>query len=113
MGLVNAIKRSTESDWTWENSKGTQKIIDHVFLTEELGSVVTDLIVQRTDEYFNTDHRSVSMSMGIGTILDVEIRIFRMPTGRNGNTMSGMQMRKLGSNLRDIPYSCENSNTLK
>ncbi|KAG9285205.1 hypothetical protein G9A89_004420 [Geosiphon pyriformis] len=102
MGLVNAMKRgTTESDWTWENSRGTQKIIDHVFLTEKLGSVVTDLIVQRTDEYFNTDHRSVSMSVGIGTILDIEIRIVRKPTGRNGNTMSGMQMRKLGPNLRE------------
>ncbi|KAG9300047.1 hypothetical protein G9A89_018324 [Geosiphon pyriformis] len=61
LGLVNT------------NSRGVAKVIDYVFMSSSLVNTILDRSVTRVDEYFDTDHRAVAVSVGLGGLLDINL----------------------------------------
>ncbi|KAG9296527.1 hypothetical protein G9A89_015119 [Geosiphon pyriformis] len=49
------------------------KTIDYVFVSSSLVNAILDRSVTRVDEYFDTDHRTVNVSVGLGSLLDVNL----------------------------------------
>ncbi|KAG9290563.1 hypothetical protein G9A89_020933 [Geosiphon pyriformis] len=64
LGLVNTLGGSSFGrNVTWTNSQEVAKVIDY--------------IVAGVDEYFDTDHRAVAVSMGLSGLLDINLMSFR------------------------------------
>ncbi|KAG9307234.1 hypothetical protein G9A89_017062 [Geosiphon pyriformis] len=74
LGLVNSLSGSLfGKDATWNNSHGVAKVIDYVFVLSSLVNAILDHDVSGVEEYFDTDHKAVSVSMGLGGLLDVQL----------------------------------------
>ncbi|KAG9301356.1 hypothetical protein G9A89_018028 [Geosiphon pyriformis] len=74
LGLVNALGESSfEKNVTWTNSRGVAKIIDYVFMSLSLVNAILDRSVIGVDKYFDTNHRAVAVSMGLGGLLDINL----------------------------------------
>ncbi|KAG9305602.1 hypothetical protein G9A89_001663 [Geosiphon pyriformis] len=74
LGLVNALSGSlfTNSP-TWCNSCGVSKIIDYMFVSFGLINAIVDHGVVNVDEFFDTDHKAVSISTSLSGLLDVRL----------------------------------------
>ncbi|KAG9301951.1 hypothetical protein G9A89_020995 [Geosiphon pyriformis] len=71
LGLVNSLSGSLfEKDATWNNSRGVAKVINYVFVSSNLVNAILDCDVSGVKEYFDTDHKAVSVSVGFGGLLD-------------------------------------------
>ncbi|KAG9289007.1 hypothetical protein G9A89_015556 [Geosiphon pyriformis] len=74
LGLVNSFGgHPLAGASTWSNSRGIKKIIDHVFVSGSLISAVVSHKVESVTEFFDTDHRTVSVSVDLGGLLDVHL----------------------------------------
>ncbi|KAG9286413.1 hypothetical protein G9A89_014579 [Geosiphon pyriformis] len=72
LGLVNSLNRSSVAKTpTWSNSRGVLKTIDYLFISSNLVNMIVDHGVADIVNHFNTDHKAVSVSMGLGGLLDV------------------------------------------
>ncbi|KAG9301757.1 hypothetical protein G9A89_003304 [Geosiphon pyriformis] len=71
LDLVNLFAgHSLVSTSTWSNSRGVKKTIDFIFVSESLASAVTGHRVGSVSDFFDTDHCVVSVSVGLGGLLD-------------------------------------------
>ncbi|KAG9306707.1 hypothetical protein G9A89_004254 [Geosiphon pyriformis] len=71
LGLVNSLSGSTfVRSPTWCNSCGVAKTIDYVLVSSSLVNAIMDRGVVGVEYFFNTDHRAVSVSVGLGGLLD-------------------------------------------
>ncbi|KAG9286422.1 hypothetical protein G9A89_014588 [Geosiphon pyriformis] len=61
LGLVNAL------------GGRVAKVIDYIFVSLSLVNAILDRSVTGVDEYFNTNHRAVAVSMGLGGLLDINL----------------------------------------
>ncbi|KAG9297812.1 hypothetical protein G9A89_000117 [Geosiphon pyriformis] len=52
------------------NSRGTLKIIDFIFVSSNLASAVALHFVNNVSEFFDTDHKLISVLVGLGGLLD-------------------------------------------
>ncbi|KAG9306611.1 hypothetical protein G9A89_004808 [Geosiphon pyriformis] len=57
----------------WANSHGVAKIIDYVFVLLSLVNTILNCDVSGIEEYFDTDHKAVSVSMGLGGLLNAQL----------------------------------------
>ncbi|KAG9294106.1 hypothetical protein G9A89_021465 [Geosiphon pyriformis] len=74
LGLVNSLSRSVFGKKAmWNNSHGVAKIIDYVFVLSSLVNTILGCDVSGVEEYFDTDHKAISVSMGLGGLLDVQL----------------------------------------
>ncbi|KAG9305911.1 hypothetical protein G9A89_016564 [Geosiphon pyriformis] len=74
LGLVNALGGSLfRKNTTWTNSRGVAKTIDYVFVLSSLVNTILDCSVTGVDKYFDTDHRAVTVFVGLGGLLDVNL----------------------------------------
>ncbi|KAG9285951.1 hypothetical protein G9A89_002371 [Geosiphon pyriformis] len=74
LGLVNSLSRSLfGKEAMWANSHRVTKIIDYVFMSSSLVNAILDCDVSGVEEYFDTDHKAVSVSVGLGGLLDVQL----------------------------------------
>ncbi|KAG9284837.1 hypothetical protein G9A89_003760 [Geosiphon pyriformis] len=81
LGLVNALGGSLfGKNATWTNFRGVTKIIDYMFVSLSLVNAILDCSVTRVDEYFDTDHRAVTVSVGLGGFLDTAFKDFSAVT---------------------------------
>ncbi|KAG9295592.1 hypothetical protein G9A89_000957 [Geosiphon pyriformis] len=53
------------------------KTIDYVFVSSSLVNTILDHSVTRVDEYFDTDHKAVTVSVGLGGLLNVNLMSLR------------------------------------
>ncbi|KAG9298233.1 hypothetical protein G9A89_002721 [Geosiphon pyriformis] len=75
LGLVNFLGGSLfVKSLTWCNSCGAAKTIDYVFVSSNLINTVVDHSVAGVNDFFDTDHRAISVSVGIGGLLDLEFK---------------------------------------
>ncbi|KAG9304517.1 hypothetical protein G9A89_020081 [Geosiphon pyriformis] len=58
---------------TWCNSYGITKTIDYVFVSSNLVGAVVNRDVDGVEEYFDTDHKAVYVSVRLGGLLDVQL----------------------------------------
>ncbi|KAG9290693.1 hypothetical protein G9A89_011656 [Geosiphon pyriformis] len=71
LGLVNSLGGSLfVKSPTWCNSCGVAKTIDYVFVSSNLINVVVDRSVAGVDDFFDTNHKAVFVSVSIGELLD-------------------------------------------
>ncbi|KAG9293803.1 hypothetical protein G9A89_019141 [Geosiphon pyriformis] len=74
LGLVNLLYESSfVKTLTWCNFRGVNKTINYVFVSSNLVGVVVDYCVAGVEAFFNTDHRAVSISIGLDGLLDVQL----------------------------------------
>ncbi|KAG9289473.1 hypothetical protein G9A89_008034 [Geosiphon pyriformis] len=74
LGLVNSLSRSLfGKNATWNNSHGVAKVINYVFVSSSLVNTILDHDVSGVEEYFDTNHKAVSVSVGLGGLLDVQL----------------------------------------
>ncbi|KAG9297787.1 hypothetical protein G9A89_011302 [Geosiphon pyriformis] len=57
----------------WSNLWGIEKTIDYIFVNDSLSSAVADQIIASVSDYFDTNHRAVVVSVGLGGLLDVQL----------------------------------------
>ncbi|KAG9307417.1 hypothetical protein G9A89_017246 [Geosiphon pyriformis] len=55
------------------NSREVVKTIDYIFVSGNLSSAVADHQVVSVSDFFDTDHRTVMVSVGLGGLLDVQL----------------------------------------
>ncbi|KAG9294424.1 hypothetical protein G9A89_001929 [Geosiphon pyriformis] len=74
LSLVNSFGgHSLAGVSTWSNSKGIEKVIDHIFVNESLISAVASYKVESVTEFFNTDYRAVLVSIGLDDLLNMHL----------------------------------------
>ncbi|KAG9299738.1 hypothetical protein G9A89_013098 [Geosiphon pyriformis] len=74
LGLVNSLVSSLAVKMpTWENSRSVKKTIDYVFVFPNLVNVIANCRVLNVSEHFDTDHQVVSVSLGLGGLLDMHL----------------------------------------
>ncbi|KAG9284820.1 hypothetical protein G9A89_003743 [Geosiphon pyriformis] len=74
LGLVNSLSGSSfVKSPTWYNFHGVAKTIDYVFISSNLINAVVDHSIAGVNEFFDTDHKAVSVSVSIGELLDVQL----------------------------------------
>ncbi|KAG9285890.1 hypothetical protein G9A89_013315 [Geosiphon pyriformis] len=84
LGLVNALRGSLfERNATWTNSQGVAKVIDYVFVSSSLVNAILDQSIAGVDEYFDTDHRAVAVSMGLNGLLDINLMSLHKQTNKD------------------------------
>ncbi|KAG9295041.1 hypothetical protein G9A89_017835 [Geosiphon pyriformis] len=71
LGLVNVFGgHSLARVSTWSNSKDISKVLNYILVNNSLISAVVDYDVSSVSEFFDSDHLAVSMSIGLGGLLN-------------------------------------------
>ncbi|KAG9287941.1 hypothetical protein G9A89_017536 [Geosiphon pyriformis] len=74
LGLVNSLSGSpVVNSCTWRNSRGVNKTIDYILVLSNLINAVMKCTVVNVSEHFDTDHQTVSVSLGLDELLDVHL----------------------------------------
>ncbi|KAG9300290.1 hypothetical protein G9A89_011363 [Geosiphon pyriformis] len=74
LGLVNTFDgHSLIKASTWSNSRDVEKVIDFIFVSGNLASVMASHFVDSVSEFFDTDHKSVFISIGLGGLLNAHL----------------------------------------
>ncbi|KAG9305914.1 hypothetical protein G9A89_016567 [Geosiphon pyriformis] len=84
LGLVNSLSRSAfVRSLTWCNSCGVAKTIDYMLVSSSLVNTIMDYGVMGVEDFFDTDHRAVSVSVSLGGLLDVQLLSLRKQTNKD------------------------------
>ncbi|KAG9296263.1 hypothetical protein G9A89_014855 [Geosiphon pyriformis] len=84
LGLVNALGGSSCGKLpTWSNSWDIAKTIDFMFVSSNLVNTVVSCDVFGVGEYFDTDHQTVSVLVGLGGLLNVQLNSVRKQANRD------------------------------
>ncbi|KAG9301075.1 hypothetical protein G9A89_015811, partial [Geosiphon pyriformis] len=84
LGLVNSLSGNLfGKEATWANSRGVAKIINYVFVSLSLVNTILDHNVSGVEEYFDTDHKAVFVSVGLGGLLDVQLNSLCRQANKN------------------------------
>ncbi|KAG9291166.1 hypothetical protein G9A89_013038 [Geosiphon pyriformis] len=74
LGLVNVFGgHSLARISTWSNSRSVSKILDYILISDSLISAVVNCDVSSVLEFFDMDYLAVSMSIGLGGLLDAHL----------------------------------------
>ncbi|KAG9288361.1 hypothetical protein G9A89_021392 [Geosiphon pyriformis] len=73
-----AVKMST-----WANFRGVMKTIDYVFVSQNLVNSLVHHGVLNVGKYFDTDHQAVSVSLGLGSLLNTHLFFFRKQANKD------------------------------
>ncbi|KAG9287441.1 hypothetical protein G9A89_023813 [Geosiphon pyriformis] len=72
LSLVNSLVGSPAVKMpTWKNSRGVKKTIDYVFVSPNLVNAIANREVLNVSKHFDMDHQAVSVSLGLGGLLDM------------------------------------------
>ncbi|KAG9305292.1 hypothetical protein G9A89_007787 [Geosiphon pyriformis] len=84
LGLINFLGGSSFiKSPTWYNSRGITKMIDYVLISSNLVGVVVDHSVDGIDNYFDTNHKAVSVFVELGGLLNVKLNLLRKQANRD------------------------------
>ncbi|KAG9297173.1 hypothetical protein G9A89_019454 [Geosiphon pyriformis] len=83
-GLVNSLAghQLTKASM-WSNLREIEKTIDYILVSENLFSAVVKHWVGSVSEFFDTDHKAVMVSVGLGRFLDVQLNSLRKQANKN------------------------------
>ncbi|KAG9292500.1 hypothetical protein G9A89_001573 [Geosiphon pyriformis] len=70
------------------NSRGVKKVIDFILVSENLASTLASHFVDDVSEFFDTNHKSVSISIGLGGLLDTLLISMCRQTNRDQDCFS-------------------------
>ncbi|KAG9285577.1 hypothetical protein G9A89_004019 [Geosiphon pyriformis] len=84
LGLVNSfVGHYLANFYTWSNSRGVGKMIDYIFVGGNLSSTVAGHQVVFVSDFFDTDHKAVVVSVGLGGLLDVQLNSLRKQANKD------------------------------
>ncbi|KAG9286594.1 hypothetical protein G9A89_005362 [Geosiphon pyriformis] len=84
LGLINSLRGSSFVKLpTWCNSCGVTKTIDYVLIFSNLVGVVVDHGVNGVEDYFDTNYKAVSVSVGLGGLLNVKLNSLHKQANRD------------------------------
>ncbi|KAG9296508.1 hypothetical protein G9A89_015100 [Geosiphon pyriformis] len=84
LGLVNSFfGHHLVEAFTWSNSKEVGKMIDYIFVSGNLSSAMAGHQVVSVSDFFDTDHRTVVVSVGLGELLDAELNSMHKQANRD------------------------------
>ncbi|KAG9297612.1 hypothetical protein G9A89_011127 [Geosiphon pyriformis] len=84
LGLVNALARSSfDKILTWCNFCGVVKTIDYVFISSNLVNAIMGHNVASVENYFDTNYVAISVSVGLGSLLDVQLFLLHKQANKN------------------------------
>ncbi|KAG9304351.1 hypothetical protein G9A89_019913 [Geosiphon pyriformis] len=84
LDLINSLRGSSfVKSLTWCNSCGISKTIDYVFISSNLVGVIMDCDVDGIEDYFDTDHKAVYVSVGLGGLLNVRLNLLHKQANRD------------------------------
>ncbi|KAG9305795.1 hypothetical protein G9A89_001084 [Geosiphon pyriformis] len=84
LGFVNSFKgHSLASSPTWSNCRSVEKVIDYIFVSENLVSALMKWDIGAITEFFNMDHKMISVSIGLGGLFDVQLNSICKQTNRD------------------------------
>ncbi|KAG9297027.1 hypothetical protein G9A89_008613 [Geosiphon pyriformis] len=74
LDLVNSFGRhSLIGAPTWGNSRGVEKVIDFIFVSEDLSAVIAGHGVAFVQGFFDMDHKTVSVLIGLDGLLNAHL----------------------------------------
>ncbi|KAG9302306.1 hypothetical protein G9A89_008797 [Geosiphon pyriformis] len=72
LGLVDFLKRSLFAKMPiWTNFHGVAKVLNYILISSSLVNAIIDGSVAGVKDYFDTDHKAVSTSMGLRGLLNI------------------------------------------
>ncbi|KAG9292351.1 hypothetical protein G9A89_015221 [Geosiphon pyriformis] len=84
LNLINSLKGSSFVKLpTWYNSCGITKTIDYGFIFFNLVGVVVNCGVDGVEDYFNTNHKTIYVSVKLGGLLNVQLNSLCKQANRN------------------------------
>ncbi|KAG9285655.1 hypothetical protein G9A89_009295 [Geosiphon pyriformis] len=84
LGLVNSfVGYHLANSYMWSNLRGVGKTIDYIFVGSNLSSAVAGHQVVFASDFFNTDYKTVVVSVGLGGLLDVQLNSLRKQVNKN------------------------------
>ncbi|KAG9302338.1 hypothetical protein G9A89_008830 [Geosiphon pyriformis] len=84
LGLVNSLVGSlVMKSSTWRNSRSVEKTIDFVLVLSNLVSVIVNHDVINISDYFDTDHRAVSVSVNLNSLLDTQLNFLHRQANKD------------------------------
>ncbi|KAG9299003.1 hypothetical protein G9A89_020316 [Geosiphon pyriformis] len=89
LGLVNSLSGSTFVKLpTWCNSCGVAKMIDYVLVSSSLVNAIMDCGMVGVEDFFDTDHRAVSVSFNVKNASERKWLEFKNATAANASMLS-------------------------
>ncbi|KAG9286287.1 hypothetical protein G9A89_014273 [Geosiphon pyriformis] len=74
LGLVNSfVSHYLANSHMWSNLRGVGKTIDHIFVGGNLFSAIAGHQVVSVSDFFDTNHRTVVVSISLDELLDVQL----------------------------------------
>ncbi|KAG9303124.1 hypothetical protein G9A89_005082 [Geosiphon pyriformis] len=84
LGLINSFSGYfLVGATTWGNSRGVKRTIDFIFVSENLVSAVAGHKIGPVLDFFNTDHNTVMVSVGLEGFLNVHLNSLRKQANKN------------------------------
>ncbi|KAG9306333.1 hypothetical protein G9A89_018216 [Geosiphon pyriformis] len=84
LGLVNSFfGHHLANSYTWSNSREVGKTIDYIFVGSNLSTAVAGHQVVSVLDFFDTDHKAVVVSVGLGGLLDVQLNSLCKQVNKN------------------------------
>ncbi|KAG9306146.1 hypothetical protein G9A89_016050 [Geosiphon pyriformis] len=84
LGLVNSLVGSPAvKKPIWTNSRDIRKTIDYMLISLNLVNVIVNRDVLEVSEHFNTNHQSVSVSVGLDGLLDMQLNSLHKQVNKN------------------------------
>ncbi|KAG9306303.1 hypothetical protein G9A89_018186 [Geosiphon pyriformis] len=84
LGLVNPfINNVFLKTPTWSNLRGVVKTIDYLFVSLNLVNAIMDRNILGVVNFFDTDHQAVSVSLGLGGLLNTHLCFIRKQTNKD------------------------------
>ncbi|KAG9284419.1 hypothetical protein G9A89_023676 [Geosiphon pyriformis] len=65
------------------NSRGVEKVIDFIFVSEGLSAVIAGHGVASVQDFFDMDHKAVSVSIGLGGLLNAHLNSIHKQANKN------------------------------
>ncbi|KAG9297634.1 hypothetical protein G9A89_011149 [Geosiphon pyriformis] len=95
LGLVNSFGGYySVGSHTWSNSRGVVKTIDYIFVSGSLFSAVVGHQTVSVSDFFDTNHRTVMVLIGLGGLLNTKFRDLSLAKILSlGNVFSGAEAR--------------------
>src|SRR6185295_17034401 len=83
---LHSIAHSDPNTYTWSNSTGTCRTLDHIFMSEEFLTVKCHTEITDVSQYFDTDHRAIINSVHILHILNLNRNALRKTRRKKNHT---------------------------
>ncbi|KAG9286021.1 hypothetical protein G9A89_022697 [Geosiphon pyriformis] len=84
LGLANSLVGSPAVKLpTWTNSRDVRKMIDYVMVSSNLVNAIVHHSISDVGKHFEMNHQAVSVSLGLGGLLNVQLNSFCKQVNRD------------------------------